>query len=93
MFSDFRKSFNPTQDGIKKQDEWLNNHQLPSKQNIKLLKKYDNLYVSEPIQDFQEDCEHCKNFLRDCPIVEGGDCSLHNCTCGWGFTCDDFEEK
>jgi hypothetical protein len=61
---------------------------------MNLIKVNDFLYVSEPLQDFVGQCEYgCKNYIKNYPyFIEGGWCKLHKCNCGYGFTCEDFEE-
>jgi len=94
MFANFRKAFFSTKEEKETQAKWLEDNPLPKKENINLIKTHDGIYVSEPLQGFEGECEGCKNFIKNYPYyIEGGWCKLHKCSCGWGFTCDDFKDK
>ena len=94
MLANFRKCFYPTQEEKETQIKWLKEHKLPNKEDIELKQTHDNLYASDPICDFNGQCTDCQNYEENYPhYIEGGDCKLHKCACGWGFTCDSFIEK
>jgi hypothetical protein len=93
--ANFRKAFFPTDEEKEAQIKWLEEQKSPSKKDIKLEKVNEFLYVSEPLRDFDGQCEYqCKNYLKNYPyFIEGGWCKLHKCNCGYGFTCDDFDRE
>jgi hypothetical protein len=93
LLANFRKYFRPTKEELETQAKWIEEHPLPKKQDINLVKTHDGLYVSEPLCNFNEQCTLCKNYWEDSyrHYIEGGICNLHKCTCGWGFTCDNFK--
>jgi hypothetical protein len=94
MIADFRKTFQPTEEEIALQNQWLKENKLPNKEDITLKPTHDGLYVANPICDFNGQCTDCKNYTENSlHYVEGGQCKLHKCSCGWGFTCDDFTKK
>jgi len=50
-------------------------------------------FSSTPIQDLSDDCETCVFYYLDAPrFCEGGKCKKHECSCGYGFTCNDYEK-
>jgi hypothetical protein len=57
-----------------------------TKNNVELL-------ISEPFQPFETDCDNCKHFYSFPLKYPGGDCMLHGFSCGYGFTCKDFEKR
>ena len=59
----------------------------------KLVKYGDILYKLEPFGDFDEDCETCQNYRDGGNMTDGGDCKLHNISCGYGFTCDNHKRN
>lgn len=59
----------------------------------KLVKNNDVLYRSEPFGDFDTDCETCQQYLDNGNMCEGGKCKLHNISCGYGFTCNDYKNN
>lgn len=62
--------------------------------NIKLIKKDNNLFCAEPFGSFIGDCESCSHYCDLCEgFVTGGYCTVHNVSCGYGFTCRDNDSK
>ena len=59
----------------------------------KLVNHNDILYKSEPFGDFDKDCETCQNYRDGVNMSTGGNCKLHNISCGYGFTCDDYKNN
>jgi len=95
VFANFRKTFHPTKEEIQEQIKWLKEHPLPNKTDIKLIKTHDGLWVSQPLRNFNGQCTDCNYYIEDKynHYTEDGQCNLYKCTCGWGFTCDDFIKK
>lgn len=56
----------------------------------KLIRCGDILYESDPFGDFDRDCETCQLYLSGGNMITGGKCKLHNISCGYGFTCENY---
>ncbi len=94
MLCDFNKVFHPTEDDIKRSSELFNKIHIAveeERKHIILVRCMNSrtLYHAEPLKGFLGDCETCKHY-RKAPydFVEGGTCSLHNISCGFGFVCE-----
>lgn len=88
-----RRTFNPTD---KEVQTWKNRlkeieKRIPHTVNLVSEKDGNILLVSEPFQRFGTDCSYC-SYYHDLNVgfSEGGQCTKHNITCGWGFTCKDW---
>ncbi|GAA0083019.1 MULTISPECIES: hypothetical protein [Clostridium] len=92
MFSDFRKAFKPTKQELTQHKKLLNKliAQIPKKEDIKLIND-KNIKCSHPFQHFIGDCTCCKSYIESpYTFVEGGQCKINKCNCGYGFTCNSF---
>ena len=50
-----------------------------------------NLLRAEPFEQFEKDCNSCKNFWTNTVSYPSGKCNKHGFCCGYGFTCKDYE--
>lgn len=63
--------------------------------DIELVQYSDDkpwLYVAKPFGGFIGDCEDCEHIYNNHQgLSTGGLCDLHNCGCGYGFVCKDYD--
>lgn len=96
MFVDFRRAFNPTKEEQLKNIEVIKKAHDSISEMVDLIEVRDSniLMKSEPFQVFLHDCSYCDNYVdSNCGYIEGGHCKKHHISCGWGFTCKDWEQN
>lgn len=101
MGNELRNIFNPRPEAEIERTErimytfLLQNYKMIYK-DMKIVKcdGSDFLYMSEPFTGFVGDCNSCTHiFNNHIGVSTGGQCSLHNEACGYGFVCKDYNGK
>lgn len=98
MHNNFRKIFFPTEEEKVEQKKKLaeiHAHAVADRENVVLIPYSDGiLYVRKPFGGFLGDCVYCSHYYDPgVGFVTGGDCTLHNIGCGYGFTCKNNDSK